>query len=558
MIRALAWGRFPDTADGDHNIYRESESRIAGLEPGKPRTLVFMDNKRKTGAVLSLPADRSKDPAELTVKLLPNAIVSGRLVDAVGKAVTGGVHVRLRPAAPSFFREINIADVKLDSEGRFRCETLPAGGPYVLRATNRLVYGFGPKMEPEKFPQFELTHELRVEPGQVVALGTFDVTTAKRIEAPAGQVRPADVPITGRIVDLEGKPIAGVAVKLDSVQGATSGDLTPWIEALKRGEPPWIAYKHIERSVDIAKNVLREAITDKDGRFRFDGLGAEHVVGLTIQGETVAYTSLEVVTRKTEPIAARGFPDTYGPGSQTVYGAEFTLTARPGRLIEGVVRDARSKQPLAGVGVESWRFAGSDFVSIRQLKTVTDESGRFRLVGMPKGTGNLVIAIPNDDQPYFMREAAIDDPQGIAPLHVEIELHRGIMITGKITDKATGKPVPDVRLHYLPFLENAYVQALPEFDRNGNTNGFQTRYTTRADGTYRLVGMPGRAIVGVESVGKTPYRSGVGSDTIKGLDKNGFFKTWGNPIPASKFWPQTLVEINPPEGTESLTVNAQA
>ncbi len=143
-----------------------------------------------------------------------------------------------------------------------------------------------------------------------------------------------------------------------------------------------------------------------------------------------------------------------------------------------------------------------------------------------------MIAVPGDDQPYFMREAGVGDPPGIAPVSVEIELHRGIMITGKITDKATGKPVAEARLHYLPFLENKYVQALPEFDSNGNVNGFQTRYTTKADGTYKLVGMPGRAIVGVESVGKTPYRSGVGSETIKGLDKNGFYKTWHNPIMA--------------------------
>ena len=142
-------------------------------------------------------------------------------------------------------------------------------------------------------------------------------------------------------------------------------------------------------------------------------------------------------------------------------------------------------------------------------------------------------------------------------MHVEIELHRGIMITGKITDKVTGKPVADVRLNYLPFLENAHVQALPEFDGNGNANGFQTRYTTRADGTYRLVGMPGRAIVGVESVGKTPYRSGVGSDTIKGLDKNGLYQTWKTRSWPGTFWPNTLVEINPPEATETLTVDAQ-
>ena len=131
------------------------------------------------------------------------------------------------------------------------------------------------------------------------------------------------------------------------------------------------------------------------------------------------------------------------------------------------------------------------------------------------------------------------------------------MITGKITDKSTGKPVAGGRLHYLPFLENTFVQALPEFDKDGNVEGFQTRYTTSADGTYKLVGMPGRAIVGVESVGKTPYRSGVGTETIKGLDKNGNYKTWNNPIWPGKSWPHTLVEINPREGTETVTVDAQ-
>ncbi len=212
---------------------------------------------------------------------------------------------------------------------------------------------------------------------------------------------------------------------------------------------------------------------------------------------------------------------------------------------------------MAGVSVHSWRFAGSDFVDTRQLKTVSDANGRFRLVGMPKGKGNFVIAIPKDDQPYFMREASVGDPPGMGPVPVEIELHRGIMITGKITDKATGKPVAEARLHYLPFLENTFVQALPEFDQDGNVEGFQTRYTTGIDGTYKLVGMPGRAIVGVECVGNTPYRSGVGTETIKGLDKNGNYKTWNNPIWPGKSWPHTLVEINPPEATEILTVDAQ-
>jgi beta-lactamase regulating signal transducer with metallopeptidase domain/protocatechuate 3,4-dioxygenase beta subunit len=558
---AVVWGRFPEGSDfGDHNLYGESVARVAGLVPGKPRTLLIQHRDRKIGAVLTIPPDGPKNDAEVTATLRPNATLTGRLVDGMRKPVSGGVRVVLILAETSFFRHLPVETATLDADGRFRCEGVPAGGPYEVTAANRLVNGYGLKMEPEAFKGFALARGLKVEPGQAVDLGTVDVNSTKRVdvqEPSAAKGARSDVPINGRVVDLEGRPVAGVAVKVGGVQGSKSGDLTAWIGGVRNGEPPWIAYRHLDDDVKVPENVRREATTDKDGRFRFEGLGGERVVGLTIKGDTVAYTTIDVVTRKTEPFPARGFPDTHGPGAQTVYGADFTFTASPGRPVEGVVRDAKTKGPMAGVSVESWRFAGSDFVDTRQLKSVTDEQGRFRIVGLPKGKGNVVIAVPNDDQPYFMRETSVGDPPGIEPVSVEIELHRGVMITGKVTNKATGKPVAEARLHYLPFLENKYVQALPEFGKGGNVNGFQTRYTTRADGTYKLVGMPGRAIVGVESVGKTPYRSGVGSETIKGLDRNGNYKTWNNPIWPGRSWPNTLVEIDPAEGAKALTLDAQ-
>ena len=45
----------------------------------------------------------------------------------------------------------------------------------------------------------------------------------------------ADVPINGRIVDLEGQPIAGVSVKVTSVLFPKSDDLTPWLEGSQEG-----------------------------------------------------------------------------------------------------------------------------------------------------------------------------------------------------------------------------------------------------------------------------------------------------------------------------------
>jgi hypothetical protein len=106
-------------------------------------------------------------------------------------------------------------------------------------------------------------------------------------------------------------------------------------------------------------------------------------------------------------------------------------------MIEGLVRDAQTGEALAGVAVESYKLVGYPYSNHRVLKTVTDEQGRFRLVGMPKGAGNRLLLLPNDEQPYFMRNVEV--PVGRSrPGHDESSLHCGIWITGRVTDKTTG------------------------------------------------------------------------------------------------------------------------
>ena len=122
--------------------------------------------------------------------------------------------------------------------------------------------------------------------------------------------------------------------------------------------------------------------------------------------------TLEVVTRRIEPFPARGFANSYGPGTQTVYGADLTFAAAPGRVVEGVVRDEKTKTVMKDVEVWSFGFAGSNFIGIKNLKTRTDAEGRFHLAGLPKGRGNKLLIVPNDDQPYFMQECRRARPAG--------------------------------------------------------------------------------------------------------------------------------------------------
>ena len=246
----------------------------------------------------------------------------------------------------------------------------------------------------------------------------------------------------------------------------------------------------------------------------------------------------------------KGFPSNYSSEAQRVYGADFTYTAAPGRPVEGIIRDAKTGEPLAGVLVRSEHFAGANISGITDLQTTTDAQGRFRLVGFPKGRGNTLLIASTDDQPYFLKNFTVPDPPGIAPVPVEIGLDRGIWIEGKVTDKETGEPVPGVWLHYLPFLENTYAQASSVFDKDSNADGttYQDRYQSKADGGYRLVGLPGRAIVGVTAWTGKPYLQGAGSDSIKGMNPYGHFPTYLNPANPGKNWPTAMKEINPARG----------
>jgi protocatechuate 3,4-dioxygenase beta subunit len=366
-----------------------------------------------------------------------------------------------------------------------------------------------------------------------------------------GKIPARDIPIAGRIVDLEGRPTPGVTVKVAEILRAKGGDLTPWLEAVRQGEPPWVAYRYLEQDKEKPPG---KAETDAQGRFHIDGLGAEKVVYLLIEGPTVAHTQFAVVTRRVDPFSARGFTNEYGPGSQTIYGADLTLSAPPGRVVEGVVRDTTDKKVMKDVDVWSDSFSGSNFVGIMTLKTRTDAEGRFRLAGFPKGPGNKLLIVPNDDQPYFMQETGIPDPPGLGTISVEVGLHKGLWIEGKLTDKETGEPVAGAWLHYLPFFEDTFARTIPEFHPGGYVDGgvYQRRYMSKADGTFRLVGLPGRAIVGAVVYTGKPYRAGVGADAIKGMDEHGHFATYSNPVIASRYFPTSMKEINPAEGTETV------
>jgi beta-lactamase regulating signal transducer with metallopeptidase domain/5-hydroxyisourate hydrolase-like protein (transthyretin family) len=376
---------------------------------------------------------------------------------------------------------------------------------------------------------------------------------------PTLRLVPDSIPIEGRLLDLEGRPLQNVNVRVVEVNKPPGDDLSGWIDAVKDGQ--WaaqaadgnIAFASIP---DAEPSLLPEVRTDHDGRFELPGIGAERRVTLEFSSPAIATTRIIAVTRDIEPFTRVLTPAPYLK-EHRVMGARFELTLPPTRPVQGVVRDAETGEPLSGVAVRSWRVAGNHFGDKHLLGTVTDEEGRYRLVGLPKGEGNGIIAVPNDDQPYFMREVDVPDIAGFEPVTLDIELHRGIWITGRVTDADTGEPVI-ARLRYLPFRTNRYAQVLPEFGSGGNVDGYSLRrYESKADGSFKLVGLPGPAVVAAESTLDPDYAFGVGFEDLKAgeVDEEGRARTWRNGGWLSRKSDHALKRIDPPETANQVTID---
>ena len=77
-----------------------------------------------------------------------------------------------------------------------------------------------------------------------------------------------------------------------------------------------------------------------------------------------------------------------------------------------------------------------------------------------------------------------------------------------------------------------------------STTGFQDRYMTKADGTFRLVGLPGRAIVG-RGRHKKPYSQRRRVRVDQRAEQGRPLRDLPEPDQPGRLWPTVMKEINP-------------
>ena len=213
-----------------------------------------------------------------------------------------------------------------------------------------------------------------------------------------------DLPIEGRIVNAEGRPIAGVKVKTHNAWASPKEDLAAFIENVKgHGWSPWEGARPLELiAYDSA------ATTDLDGRFRLEGIGRERVAGLTLSGPTIVTEDVYAMTRSSPAVRPVGW-EGLEPGARSYRGARFEHAAAPCQPIVGTVRDVETGRPIAGVKVRGEVESVEGQARPRGRIRDNRRSGTLRPDRSPAGRQDPAVGLINARAGLRRTERAGDD-----------------------------------------------------------------------------------------------------------------------------------------------------
>jgi hypothetical protein len=299
--------------------------------------------------------------------------------------------------------------------------------------------------------------------------------------------------IRGRMVNTEGKPVVGarVAVRHISTYANNSLDsfLVAWMKRRQNTIPDGLKEFWNEESG------LLTMTTDADGRFELHGIGAERLVLLRLRGAGIADSQLWIANRD-------GFdPKPYNKASHDnipflgsfpnrilLSSPDVSVVAEAEKIIRGVVKanDSGKGQP----GVTVWLIQSGDELLPFTLNARTDAAGRYELRGARKAKSHLLQVMRNPATGYMGCSVRAYDVAGYQPLTVDLTVKKGVIITGRVIDRTTGKAIPGyVNIAVLrdnPFAKEYQKNRYPQMVSDADTG---------EDGTFREVTIPGPVLL---------------------------------------------------------------
>ena len=455
--------------------------------PGNPRPITFEAGELGPPMVMTLkrggPELNAQAPANAALPTEP-VEVSGRVQAPDGRPYSGAKIYFFRPDDALPAEEPRVVDpearaVRATSgpDGTFKFQAVAGDFAGVVRAyptsqptISAVAQGYGP--------------------GWVCCASAYDATdvTLKLVKD--------DVPISGRVLNLEGRAVAEATAHIMGVYALQAENPAPIVKIFQRSPAPADVFQCLEKQLDQSVSGLPESVrTGSDGRFRLKGAGRGRVVLLRIDGPRIATQNCVYVLANASPLLnAREAIKKTAPEVTFSMNPSFEIFAEPTQPIVGVVRDKDIGKPIAGVVVKSNSLANVPVVWNDFVRTTTDGQGRYRLVGLPKGPGHTIMAVPPDGDPHLAALADTGRAPFSEPVKVDFNLKRGILIKGRVTAHGSGLPVRG-RVEYFAAWSNPTVNDFPGF------LGTRRSVPTRADGSFAVAGVPGEGMLGVRAEG---------------------------------------------------------
>ncbi len=241
--------------------------------------------------------------------------------------------------------------------------------------------------------------------------------------------------LAGKLIDIQGGPVAGVKIHAFRLTWHKGDD--------------WKVLPLPEDAVS--------ATTDRQGRFVFHNVGRDLAVDLKIDDPHCAPKELRANT---------GEPEKSG---------QLVIGVAPPAIVEGRAICEDTGKPMANATLEVFTSTTSEagyVTSAGEVAGRTDAQGHFKVSAAP-GSAGFVMIHPPQGQPYQVTTKGFDWPKGAVRHEVEVKLPRGVLLHGKVTEAASGKPVA-----------RASVQ------NGGNWSG---RVLTALDGSYSIAVPPGHS-----------------------------------------------------------------
>ena len=416
-----------------------------------------------------------------------NLEYSGQVLDPDGKPVAGAniYHVYYMSKPMGLFEPTSKPVTISGVDGRFRFEFTHDGS---LRSSGAAKYGTA--FATKKGFGFGIAHRenTAAKPEDVLSLAnrSKDIHLLK------------DHPIRGRIVNIDGEPVAGARLILTRLSITPNNDLGSWNEASK--EPNADFYSVLKNVSNIWRSpqlpsLVAPITTDRDGRFEVRGIGEGQIAHFHLSGPSIETAIVNVRTEETgDTITLPWIKRQKTKISFTYYPSRFEHIAGPSVPVSGVVTASDTGDPISGATVKS---EGADRDIVR---AITDENGRYRLEGLPIRERNYIAVLApstsnnGDEVPAYLslkKTVSTTEPTE----NIDIKMERGSWLFGRITDPETGKGLPG-RLEYrIPEKMNSRKGQVYESDR----------WVSGQDGRFRIVVPKGRGYIAFSASNFSEY-----------------------------------------------------